>query len=246
MSRVGLMLYTVRRECARDFRGTLGEVSALGFEGVELHDLFGHASREVGGWLDALGLGAAGWHVQLRDLEAGLDDLAVQASELGTSRLVVPWIEVPGTVAAADELADRLDRLAQDAAARGLVLCFHNHAGELRPLEDGRSFLDRLLERTIALELDLGWAWWAGADPLELLRHTAGRVPLAHVKDFRDRETHSFCPVGDGAVGYERIVGEIARYGIEWMLVEQDETEGPALEAAARSLAALTPMVEAA
>jgi sugar phosphate isomerase/epimerase len=240
------MLYTVRRECARDFRGTLGAVSALGFEGVELHDLFGHAPRSVGGWLDALGLGIAGWHVQLGELEAGLDDVAAQASELGTSRLVVPWIEVPRSVSGAEQMADRLDRLAQDAAARGITLCFHNHADELRRLEDGRSFLDRLLVRTIALELDLGWVWWGGADPLEVLQGTGGRAPLVHVKDFRDRETHSFCPVGDGAVGYERVAGALAGNGVEWMLVEQDETEGPALDAAARSLAALTPMLEAA
>jgi sugar phosphate isomerase/epimerase len=36
VSRIGLMLYTVREDCARDLGGTLGAVASLGYEGVEL------------------------------------------------------------------------------------------------------------------------------------------------------------------------------------------------------------------
>ena len=42
MARIGLMLYTVRQDCARDFEGTLRAVASLGYEGVELFDLHGH------------------------------------------------------------------------------------------------------------------------------------------------------------------------------------------------------------
>lgn len=245
MSRVGLMLYTVRADCAADFPGTLAAVASLGYEGVELHELHGHAPERVRGWLDANGLAVASWHVALDELEARLEDVAGRAETLGTNRLVVPWIVVPDTVGGAEEMADRLERLTGAAAALGMSLCFHNHADELRALEDGRTFLDRLLGGPILLELDLGWAWWAGADPVVLLDRMRGRVPLVHVKDFLDREGPSFCPVGDGSVGYERIVPR-AGHEIEWLLVEQDETAGPALDAARRSLAALTPMLEAA
>src|SRR5207249_4198347 len=120
--------------------------------------------------------------------------------------------------------------------ALGLELGFHNHDGELRPLEDGRSFLDRLLELLLFLELDLGWAWWAGVDPIELLERTRGRVPLVHVKDFRARGERSFCPIGDGGVGYERVAPAAVDAGVEWLLVEQDEADGSTLEAARRSL----------
>jgi sugar phosphate isomerase/epimerase len=246
VSRIGLTLYTVREECASDFPGTLEAVAALGYEGVELHDLHGHTPERVRAWLEENRLAVAGWHVALGELEAGLEEVAARAETLGTSRLVVPWIEAPATVDAAEQEADRLERLAAAAADLGVSLCFHNHAAELRYLDDGRSFLDRLLQRTIELELDLGWAWWAGVDPVELLEHTRGRVALVHVKDFRDRESPSFCPVGDGRVGYERIVPVLEHEGIAWLLVEQDETQGPALEAAGRSLFALTPMLDAA
>jgi hypothetical protein len=40
-------------------------------------------------------------------------------------------------------------------------------------------------------------------------------------------------------VGYERVAPAAVAAGVEWLLVEQDETDGPALEAAERSLAAV-------
>ena len=85
--------------------------------------------------------------------------------------------------------------------------------------------------------------WWAGVDPVELLERTRGRVPLVHVKDFRTRGERSFCPVGDGAVGYERVAPAAVAAGVEWLLVEQDEADGSALDAARRSHEALTSML---
>jgi sugar phosphate isomerase/epimerase len=133
---------------------------------------------------------------------------------------------------------------ADSAAALGLELGFHNHDAEVRDLGNGRTALDELLELSVFLELDLGWAWWAGIDPVELLERTRGRVPLVHVKDFRERGERSFCPVGDGNVDFERILPVAIAQGVEWLLVEQDESDGPALDAARRSLAALTSILE--
>ena len=138
----------------------------------------------------------------------------------------------------------RLTDASVAAAAHGLELGFHNHDAEVRPRDGGASFLDELLATdALFLELDLGWAWYAGADPLSLVGRARGRCPLVHVKDFYSREPGSFAPVGDGAVGYERVAPAAVAAGVEWLLVEQDETEGPALEAVRRSLEALRAMV---
>jgi sugar phosphate isomerase/epimerase len=60
-----------------------------------------------------------------------------------------------------------------------------------------------------------------------------------HVKDFASRERPEFRPVGDGLIDYAQILPVAVETGVEWLLVEQDETEGPALAAAERSLAAV-------
>ena len=95
MSRIGLQLYTVRAAAAADLPGTLGRAAALGFEGVELHDLHGHAPLEVRAMLDGHGLAVCGRHVGLEAAEDDLERLAEELSALGTDRLVVAWIDPP-------------------------------------------------------------------------------------------------------------------------------------------------------
>jgi sugar phosphate isomerase/epimerase len=231
MARVGLMLYSVREACARDFEATLREVASMGYEGVELFDLHGREPSEVAAWLAELDLTPCGRHASLDAVESRLPELAEEAETIGWRRLVVSWLD-PSELG--DASLARLAAAAQAAADHGLALGFHNHDAEVR-----EGFLDRLPPE-IFLELDAGWAWWAGADPVDLL----GRGPLVHVKDFRTRGERSFCPVGDGAVGYERVAPAAARAGAEWLLVEQDETDGPELDAARRSLVALELMLE--
>ena len=239
MAHLGLMLYTVRDDCARDLAGTLRAVASMGFEGVELFELYGHDAATVRGWLDELGLAVCARHVSLDAVESELPALAAEARALGLHRVVVSWIPPPASAAEADAWVERLALAARRAVRHGLELGFHNHDGELRPLEDGSTFLDRVLESPLFLELDLGWVWFAGADPAELLERTRGRTPLVHVKDFRARGERSFTTVGDGGVGYDGVAPAAVEAGVEWLLVEQDETDGPALDAARRSLDAL-------
>jgi sugar phosphate isomerase/epimerase len=236
LARIGLMLYTVRRACAEDFEATLREVSGMRFEGVELFDLHGHDPAEVRRWLDEGRLVACSRHAQLETIEAELPALAAEAEVLGWRRLVVSWVD-PARLGDED-LVPRLAAAAAAARAAGLELGYHNHDAEVR-----EGFLWRLPE-DVFLELDLGWAWWSGADPVAVLQQAGDRCRLVHLKDFRARGGREFLPLGDGAVGYEHVAPAAARSGAEWLLVEQDESEGSELDAARRSLAALTSMLE--
>jgi sugar phosphate isomerase/epimerase len=235
------MLYTVRAACARDFEGTLREVGRLGYEGVELFDLHGCRPEDVRAWLDDAGLVACGRHAGLEAVERDLAALATEAELVGWRRLVVSWLDPAAIASDPGALRERLVRAAAEAARHGLELGLHNHDAEVRPGPSGRSFLDDLPPEAF-LELDIGWPWWAGVDPAPLL---AG-CPLVHVKDFRARGERAFCPVGDGEVPYELLAPAAVQAGVEWLLVEQDETDGPELEAAARSLEALSRMLQAA
>jgi sugar phosphate isomerase/epimerase len=243
--KIGLMLYTLREECAQDLQGTLAAVAELGYEGVELFDLHGHEADTVRGWLDDLGLVAVGRHASLQALEHELPELAEELDTLGCNRIALAWIDPPQTSADARPLAAHIAELAEAADGEGLRLGFHNHWGELAPLDDGLTFLDllrALSAERLWLELDLGWAWVAGVDPAALLLANAGSCPLVHVKDFRSREGREYCPVGQGAVGYERVIPAAAAAGVEWLLVEQDEVEGSGLAAVEQSLAAVRRM----
>jgi sugar phosphate isomerase/epimerase len=230
--RIGLQLYTVRDALEHDVHGTLRTVASLGYEGVEV---FGDVDvRELRASLG--GLEVIGRHI---GTDADVDALARDAEILGSNRVALGWIDPVETVAERDAAVERIVDLGERARAAGLQFGFHNHWSEVPRLEDGASLLERLPE-WIWLELDLGWAWWAGASPDDLLAWARGRTPLVHVKDLRARGTREFVPVGDGGVGYDGLVGKAAQLGIEWLVVEQDELDRELADALDRSLKALT------
>ena len=228
--RLALQLFTLR---TIDAVAAFPTLAAQGYEAVELFERPDDAG-DLRRRLDDAGLEACGWHVGLDRLEGELPDVVDQARVLGIEHLVVPWTERPDDRAGAEGLAQRLTVLHDRVTAEGLWLGYHNHGHELEPLADGTVVLDVLARVDgLELELDLGWAWAAGADPVALLAAHAHRVPLVHAKDFGEGEAS--VPVGEGLVGFERIVPAARDAGVEWFVAEQEEIEGDPLEATARS-----------
>jgi sugar phosphate isomerase/epimerase len=235
------MLYTVRDESERDLEGVLKTVAEIGYGGVELFDLHGHDAGHVREWLDRFGLVAVGRHAGLVALETELPALTEELRTLGCDRIALSWIDPPESSDEARAAVARIADVAQRTTEHGLRFGFHNHWSELAALDDGDTVLDKLraLPEQLWLELDLGWVWEAGADPVDELERTTGRCPLVHVKDFRARGTREDCPVGDGQVGYERVLPAALAAGAEWLVVEQDNPEAPAFAAVERSFHAV-------
>jgi len=242
---VGLQLWTIREECERDLERSLHRLGELGYDGVELFQLHGQDAQRVRAWLDACGLAAVGRHAPLDVLEAQLPQLADELAALGTDRVALSWID-PDSLDDPGSVVARVEGVAHAARGAGLSLGFHNHWAELRALDGGRTFLDLLRElpaEQLWLELDLGWIWHAGADPAEQLERTAGRCPVVHLKDYRSREDRDDVPVGDGIVGYDRLVPAAVAAGAEWLVVEEDEVGPDPFGAVERSLRAVRRML---
>jgi sugar phosphate isomerase/epimerase len=232
--RLAIQLYTLR---TIDAVAALPTLAAQGYEAVELYGRPDDASA-LRGRLDDAELDACGWHVGLERFADAFDEVVEQARILGVPRLVVPWADRPPDRAGAEALAEQLAALRERVAAAGFPLGYHNHGHELEPLADGTITLDVLAAVPgLELELDLGWLWVAGSDPVTRLATHSGRVPLVHAKDFADRKTS--VPVGEGVVGYERIVPAARAAGVEWLIVEQEEHTGDPLDSTARSAEAL-------
>jgi len=247
VARVGLQLYTVREECERDLEGTLRRLGAQGYDGVELFNLHGEEPETVRAWLDEAGLVAAGRHARLEVLEDELAPLARELGVLGTDRVALSWVD-PEWLDEPEALVQRIEAAARAVRDAGLRLGFHNHWSELRPLDGGATFLDllrRLPEDLLWLELDLGWIWHTGTDPIAELERTDGRCPLVHVKDYASREGRDDVPVGDGVVGYELVLPAALKAGAEWLIVEEDEVGDDPFGAVERSLLAVRRIVAA-
>ncbi len=84
---VSIQLYTLRKEAEKDLLGTLKEVAASGYVGVEMAGLYGKKPAEVRKMLDDLGLVASSAHVGLPTAE-NLKETVETANALGYKMII--------------------------------------------------------------------------------------------------------------------------------------------------------------
>lgn len=68
---------------------------------------------------------------------------------------------------------------------QGLSLVLHNYEHECLPEANGETLLDLYLKSvpSLKLELDVGWAHYAGSDALSVMQKYRDRLVLLHLKD---------------------------------------------------------------
>ena len=104
----------------------------------------------------------------------------------------------------------------------------HNHDWEFTDVFGDRTAYDILMAYTerknVVFQLDLYWASFAGADPVELIERYGDRIKLFHVKDMRasDRRIEI---VGRGILDFPEIFAA-AGGGIRYYVVEHDPRFG--------------------
>ncbi len=87
---VALELWSIRRECEKDFPGSLAAVAKMGYEGVEFGDYFHWSAKDLRKIIDDLGLAATSSHVAYKLLSEEFDKTVEFQQELGVSLLIVP------------------------------------------------------------------------------------------------------------------------------------------------------------
>jgi sugar phosphate isomerase/epimerase len=203
--RLGLQVYTVRDQLAKDFEGTLAKVAQAGYKEVELFGSLGDRSaKEVRAILDRVGLEASSTHIAVapgEDLDRQLDDYATIGHRYTAVR-IGPARSGPGSApsgprpAAPPNTVDRWKRQAEAlnqvglaGKKRGIRALLHNHVIEFEPIGGAGIGYDILLSETdpdlVAMELDIGWASIAGQNALAMFKRHPGRYRLWHVKDTR-------------------------------------------------------------
>ncbi len=231
-----VQLYTLRDDTAKDFPGTLKQVADAGFAAVEFAGYGKHTPAELRTVLDGLGLKAAGAHVGLHLLEGDLDQAIEDVVTLGASNIACPYLTEDRRKSADDykRLGEQLSKIGERCKQAGLQLSYHNHDFEFQKF-DGKYGLDILFDAAdptlLNAELDLGWVMHAGVDPVAYVHKYSGRVPTLHFKDMSGRSDFLFAPTGEGILPLAELVTAGRQAGAEYFIVEQDLTEGPAIDA---------------
>lgn len=241
MAHIGLQLYTLRDRMQQDFVGTLEQVAAIGFEGVEFAGFGGLTATELRSTLDRLGLRGISAHVGLDEL-AKVEEVAAYAKVIGLTYVVCPWLDASLRDNYPD-LVSRLGTLGEQYAAHGLTLCYHNHDFEFAVKVGDAYAFDYLFSSTdpkhVQVELDAYWVQKAGLQATTYLEKYKGRTPLLHLKDMRADEQRSFAELGQGTLPIRSFIEEGEQNGVQWFFVEQDVCPGDALDSVKMSFAHL-------
>ncbi len=149
-SQIGIQLYTLRTLTATDFDGTLAQVAAAGYPGVEFAGFGDLSAAEMRGLLDQHGLKAFSAHIPLQAFEASIDQVISDLQTIGATYGIVPWIAPEArSFANFQKLGEQFNEYGTKLQAAGLKFAYHNHNFEFEEKsEAGQTIWDALIQNT--------------------------------------------------------------------------------------------------
>ncbi|WP_031500686.1 sugar phosphate isomerase/epimerase family protein, partial [Bryobacter aggregatus] len=245
---VGLELYSVRNELAKDLPGTLSAVAKMGYEGVEFFGPYAdwkpEYAKEVKKQLDDLGMPCLSAHTGVKYFTPPELARVIELNVILGSKYMI--MSSAGRVTDIDGwkgIATTLNAAAEQLRKIGKGTGFHNHAVEWKAIGGVRP-MDVLAAETakdVVLQLDVGTAIESNVDPVDWIKKNPGRIKSMHMKDWKSgmATPHEGYRVllGDGDAKWKDIVAAArAKGGVEHLLVEQEGSALPPLETAKKCL----------
>jgi sugar phosphate isomerase/epimerase len=250
---IGIELYSVRGELARDLPNTLRTVAKIGYQVVEFYapyyDWKIPYAKEVRTILDDTGLKCYSTHNGFKSLTPG-DGIAkaIELNQILGSRYVV-LASAPGGTKGADgwkKLCGQISEAVELLKPHGLGSGYHNHGSEWAKTEGGDRIMDIIAANTpkeFVLQLDVGTCVEAGADPVAWIKANPGRIKILHLKDWApgsETEEKKFRVIfGEGATPWKELIAAAESVGgAEFYLMEQEGSRFGEFETAERCLKA--------
>ncbi|HWB86081.1 MAG TPA: sugar phosphate isomerase/epimerase family protein [Bryobacteraceae bacterium] len=242
---VGLELYSVREELARDVMGTVRQVAQMGYQVVEFYAPYFQwtpaYAKDVRKLLDDVGVRCHSTHNSAGYFSAQNLPHAIELNQTLGSKYVV--MSSAGSVKGLDGwkgVAERLNQIADSLKPHNMLTGYHNHGPEFTPV-DGRRPIEVLAantDKSVMLQLDVGTCVAAGSDPVAWIKAHPGRIHCIHCKEW-SRDKGYKVLFGEGASPWKQIFAAAESVGgIEYYLIEQETSPLPsAIDAARQDLA---------
>ena len=254
---LGIQLYSVREQLAKDYPGTLKKLSALGYQEVEAAGFYDHSADQVKSALKDAGLRMPSSHYSYTTLQKGFDDILSYGKALGLEYIICsfPGIKDPSrlqdksfkgqvqgfTLEDYRWNADQFNVWGRKVKDAGMKFGYHNHTMEFTNL-NGTTGFDEMIKHTdpelVTFEMDCGWVSVGGSDPAALLRKYPTRISLLHIKDFKPTNKPATvvdpppaANLGQGTVKFSDIFAAARGKHIRHMFVEQEAFDMPPFEA---------------
>ncbi len=227
---LSVQLWSIKDDVAKDFGGTLKQLAAMGFEGVEFAGNFGPYENDPAGlrtFLEKHGLQASGAHVQLDKLSPANFDAAVAFySAFNCQYLIVPMDVRAFTPDGARKVAAELEALQKKLAPLGMHIGYHNHKPEM--LGDvGSTPWDVIASNTssgVILQQDVGWTEAAGKNPVDFVHAYPGRTLTTHYKAAVPGAGNTeHAVIGQDSTDWKALItANTTVGGTLWLVIEQE------------------------
>jgi sugar phosphate isomerase/epimerase len=254
---LGIQLYSVREMLAKDYLGTLKQLSAIGYREVESAGYFGHSPSEVKDAMKTAGLNLVSSHHPSDALVKSFDEILAYDKEVGVKYVICasPGIKDPARLKD-DSRRTRIESFTMEdyrwnaenfnawgrkVKAAGMQFGYHNHTMEFAA-KDGVVPMKEMIRLTdpelVTFELDCGWVVVGGGDPAAYLREYPKRISMLHVKDFKPTgkpmsvlDPPPAAELGTGTADYKSIFAAAKGGEIRHAFIEQEGYDMPPMEA---------------
>jgi len=232
---VGVQLYSVRADCAKDLPGTVAAVAKLGYEGVEFAGYYDYKAKDLRKILDDNGLKCCGTHTAMDTLSDQNLAATIEFNQvLGNKYLIVPSLNCEGPNPRDIWLgyAERFNVLADKVRAHGMWVGYHSHAGDFKAI-NGEMPWDLLFGNTksdVVMQIDTGNTMDGGGDPIAYLKRYPGRSLTIHLKEHS--ATNKNAIIGEGDIKWQEVFTLCETTGhTQWYIIEEEKDAYPPLKA---------------
>lgn len=258
---IGIELYALRTELARDLPNTLRNVKQMGYELVEFYAPYTNwtlpYAKEVRKMMDDLGLKCRSTHNAFESMISGAAmTKAIGLNQALGSRYMVVASPPPRPPANGGDgqfnipfdiykfMTEQLWLAMAILEPLGMVAGYHNHDEEWLPAFNGVRPIDYIADNTpdqFMLQLDVGTCVKAGADPVAWVNSRKGRIKSVHLKDWApgsDADEKGFRVLfGEGTSPWKPLIAALESVGgVEFYLMEQEGSRYSEFETAKRCL----------
>jgi sugar phosphate isomerase/epimerase len=233
---IGCQTWPVRQMIAADFPGTIKQLSAAGFQSIELCSPVGYADNDFAGLakyrpaelrkiLADAGVSCVSSHFTIEELRENHEGRIAWAKEVGLTQMLVPTLNGPEkpTVDDVKRAADEYNLMGERAAKAGIQQGLHNEEFELTVIEGMRTY-DRLLElldpKLVKFQFQVSTVS-RGYHAAEYFSKYPGRFISMHVQGW-DSKTQKIAPVGQDSLDWAKIFSAAKTGGVKNYFVEMN------------------------
>jgi sugar phosphate isomerase/epimerase len=234
---LGLQLYSLRAQFAKDVPGTLDKVRDFGFKNVELAGTYGLTPEKFKAELESRGLTAISAHYSYERFRDDIDGVVRDAKALGLKYAGTAGIPHHGAFTEKDcrSAIKDFNQAGETLAREDIKFFYHTHGFEFQP-HGSETLFDLLMTETkpefVTYEMDVFWVVHGGQDPVSMFKKYGKRFALVHLKDMKkgtptglltgSTDVKNDVTIGTGLIDYRRILPAAQKAGVKWYFIEDE------------------------